>query len=281
MPLRFRAPPQSGLPAKAIDVWVAHELRRAGFEPDEVWPRATDPRVLPREIALPLARLPVTQRREIEHRLTPGLAGVWGNDARILGKNYPKQVHVVIAQWQRGPELLISTKRMDSSFGKNAFNRVEESYGDAKNLRGRHPLAALGFLFALRSTAFEREPMVAARIVDLLGKLGREDDAYDATALIVPEYDNALAPVSDEEEPQEADGDGPVTLPDAETGAAVQEDMETVVASLPTVQLRDDHVPPERRAHVFLQTLIEHVLDTTPVELHLEARRLRAAAGSG
>ena len=30
---------------------------------------------------------------------------------------------------------MVSTKRMDSSFGKNAANRVEESYGDAKNLR--------------------------------------------------------------------------------------------------------------------------------------------------
>lgn len=29
----------SGIPALAIDVWVAHELRRAGFEPDAVWPR--------------------------------------------------------------------------------------------------------------------------------------------------------------------------------------------------------------------------------------------------
>lgn len=75
VPLRFRAPPQSGLPAKAIDVWVAHELRRAGFEPDEVWPRATDPRVLPREIALLLARLPVTQRREIETGSRQGWPG--------------------------------------------------------------------------------------------------------------------------------------------------------------------------------------------------------------
>ena len=40
---------------------------------------------------------------------------------------------------------------MDSSYGKNAPNRIEESYGDAKNLRLRHPLAALGFVFGLRS----------------------------------------------------------------------------------------------------------------------------------
>lgn len=68
------------------------------------------------------------------------ISGITPSDARILGKAYAKQVDVVIAQWSRGPELLISTKRMDSSFGKNALNRIEESYGYAKNLRGRHPL---------------------------------------------------------------------------------------------------------------------------------------------
>ena len=37
-----------------------------------------------------------------------------------------------MSSWATGPELMVSTKRMDSSFGKNAANRVEESYGDAK-----------------------------------------------------------------------------------------------------------------------------------------------------
>ena len=63
--------------------------------------------------------------------------------ANLLGKNYVKQVDVVMSGWATGPELMVSTKRMDSSFGKNAANRVEESYGDAKNLRLRHPQAAL------------------------------------------------------------------------------------------------------------------------------------------
>ena len=34
----------SGALANAGDSWLAHELRRAGFGPDEVWPRATRPR---------------------------------------------------------------------------------------------------------------------------------------------------------------------------------------------------------------------------------------------
>lgn len=41
---------------------------------------------------------------------------------------------------------------MLSSYGKNLRNRFEEAYGDAKNIRGRFPLVALGFLFLVRST---------------------------------------------------------------------------------------------------------------------------------
>lgn len=47
------------------------------------------------------------------------------------------------------------------SFGKNAPNRVEESYGDAKNLRLRHPQAALGFVFGLSASALVEEPGTA------------------------------------------------------------------------------------------------------------------------
>src|ERR1700722_5015681 len=49
---------ESGRLAKGIDAWVAHELRRCGFPPDEVWPRLTKPRVLPREVGLFLESLP-------------------------------------------------------------------------------------------------------------------------------------------------------------------------------------------------------------------------------
>ena len=55
--------------------------------------------------------------------------------------------------------MLVSTKRMDPSYGKNAPNRIEESYGDAKNLRLRHPLAALGFVFGLRSDILEKDSL--------------------------------------------------------------------------------------------------------------------------
>lgn len=104
-----------------------------------------------------------------------------------------------MSSWATGPELMISTKRMDSSFGKNAANRVEESYGDAKNLRSRHPEAALGFLYGLGANALETEPEIARWLVDLLGKLGRESDAYDAVGLIIPHIPSAPDATSEED----------------------------------------------------------------------------------
>jgi len=97
--------------------------------------------------------LPASTRKAVVDRIARdgAITGATSSSGMILGKNYLKQVDVVISHWVTGPELVISTKRMDSSYGKNAPNRIEESYGDAKNLRLRHPLAALGFVFGLRS----------------------------------------------------------------------------------------------------------------------------------
>ncbi len=39
VPLFLNAPSTTGVPALALDVWLAYELRRAGFDPDAVWPR--------------------------------------------------------------------------------------------------------------------------------------------------------------------------------------------------------------------------------------------------
>ncbi len=105
------------------------------------------------------------------------MKGVAGSSASVLGKHHEagRRGHVEL---DTGPELLISTKRMDSSFGKNAANRVEESYARRQNLRLRHPLAALGFVYGLRSTILSTEPDKAEWLIDLLGKLGTEDDAY-------------------------------------------------------------------------------------------------------
>jgi hypothetical protein len=254
VPIRRGLGTQSGMPAKAVDVWVAHELRRAGFEADEVWPRATAPRVLPREVAMLREFSGMLQiSRDLFERIDADKVkgGVTSTDAKILGKAYEKQVDVVIAQWSRGPELMISTKRMDSSFGKNALNRIEESYGDAKNLRGRHPLAATGFLFVMRSTAFDKEHDTALRLMDLLGKLAQEPDAYDATGILITEWTN---PVS---------------------GATVTQEIEGNESIEVKVSIRHDLIPDYLDPARFMHRMVDAVLDRTPIDLHKDARRLR------
>lgn len=263
---------QSGVAALALDVWVAYELRRAGFHPDAVWPRAQSPRVVPTSITGLLDALPAREskplRDRIEGRNPP--SGVIGASANVLGKNYIKQVDVVMSSWDTGPQLLISTKRMDSSFGKNAANRVEESYGDAKNLRGRHPLAALGFVFGLRSTAFDVEPATARWIADLLEKLGREDDAYDAVCLLVLEYGGEAREAS--EAPASILADAGATGTDVDALDVSLAEVDAKLEALPVVRVRRDLAPLPLDPARFLQLIVDHVLDVTPITLHREAR---------
>lgn len=255
VPLRHGSTTQSGLPAKAIDVWMAHELRRAGFPADEVWPRAVAPRVLPREVGL-LRGTPgvIVATKDLFARIDTGTAvkHITSADAKILGRAYEKQVDVVMSQWSRGPEILVSTKRMDSSFGKNAPNRIEEAYGDAKNLRGRHPMAALGFLFVMRSTAFEKEHSAAVKLVDLLAKMGQESDGYDATGLIVVEW----------------------TDPSGRSVEEIVEDDEATELAV-TTKIVHERIPSALDPARFIRTIVEAVLDRTPVDLHQHARVLR------
>lgn len=291
VPLLLRAPTTTGVPALALDVWLSYELRRAGFDPDAVWPRPTAPRVLPAPIVSLLERVTATERASLWKRLrasTPP-TGAAASSASILGKNYLKQVDVVMSNWVAGPELLISTKRMDSSFGKNAANRVEESYGDAKNLRLRHPLAALGFVYGLRSTIFDESPDKAEWLIDLLQKLGQEDDAYHAVSLIVIEYGSHLAVDNGSDDP--GDGEDPLaeaglTTADDDagsgdvTGDSYVEDglADLALTQLPRVIIRTDRVPADLQPAHFLAEMTRRVIDATPVNLHRNARdRLRLA----
>lgn len=275
VPLYLDAPSTTGVPALALDVWLSYELRRAGFDPNAVWPRATEPRIMPSAIANLLEALPIKERQLIEHRLQRSMKGVAGSSASVLGKHYMKQVDIVMSDWDTGPELLISTKRMDSSFGKNAANRVEESYGDAKNLRLRHPLAALGFVYGLRSTILTTEPDKAEWLIDLLAKLGTEDDAYHAVALIMIDYDSDGAPPAEDEVDslENAEPDVLFDIVDVETAA-----VDAALAALPDITIRHDTVPPELAPARFLATMANRVLDTTPVTRHREARRRRREA---
>ncbi|GAA2563768.1 hypothetical protein [Mycolicibacterium diernhoferi] len=278
VPLYLDAPSTTGVPALALDVWMSYELRRAGFDADAVWPRPTDPRIMPSAIAALLEALPQKERLLIEQRLRRSMKGVAGSSASVLGKHYMKQVDVVMSDWDTGPELLISTKRMDSSFGKNAANRVEESYGDAKNLRLRHPMAALGFVYGLRSTILSSEPDKAEWLIDLLGKLGTEDDAYHAVALVMIDYDADLTEAAGEEvdSVEKAEPDTLFEIVDVATAA-----VDAALAALPDIAIRHDVVPPQLQPARFLEIMVNRVIETTPVTRHREARRRRNSAPEG
>jgi len=146
---------------------------------------------------------------------------------------------VLVARWSRGPELLVSTKSMASSFRKNLANRFEEAYGDAKNLRGRYPLAAMGFLFLLRSTVLS-DQAAYEKALDMLRKLRAEQDVYDATGVVVAEW---------------ADPTG--------NGA------------FDGVRICPDVVPDDLSCDRFLGELVRVVLERTPVEMHVRARERR------
>lgn len=284
VPWMLRSTSTSGVPALALDVWVAYELRRAGFAPDSVWPRADTPRVLPGSIASLLENLNKNDAARLRELLDSGntFRGTVGASAKVLGKNYMKQVDVVMSDWDTGPELLISTKRMDDSYGNNAPNRMEESYGDAKNLRSRHPLAALGFVFSLRANAFTEAPRVAAWILDLLAKLGREDDAYDAVALIVPRYPDATQ-VEIETNKTDDSSESEAQLvevellppPDIEAVPATGPEVDDLYARLlaaPAVDLDEEVIPDELSPARFLNHVVRHVLDNSPITRHETAR---------
>lgn len=235
IPIEAGSGSQTGRLAKAIDAWTANELRRAGFDADEVWPRLTKPRVLPRDLALYLRGLPAKDRAAAEARVLENKA-VAPSDARVLGRAYIKQVDVLIAHWSRGPELLVSTKSMVSSFRNNLPNRFEESYGDAKNLRGRYPLVSMGFLMLMRSTVADDRGTLD-RVTDMLRKLRDDQDVYDTTCLVLAEW-----------------GDPP---------------------AFDGVVIRQDLVPADLTAGAFLAGLVEAVLDRTPIDMHVAVRETR------
>lgn len=280
VPLHLKANTQSGVPALALDVWLSYELRRAGFGTDQTWPRPKHPRILPSSVASLISELTSREAAPLKSRVegTSSIKGVTASSASILGKNYSKQVDVIITDWTTGPELLISTKRMDSSFGKNAPNRIEESYGDAKNLRLRHPLAALGFMFGLNAVILTEEPGTAEWLFDLLIKLGREDDAYHSTGLVLMEYGDAAAIPDDGEKPAVESLEQPGV--EIEEGAvpASEGDVDQIIVGLPRVRLRLDATPQELLPSQFLSVMVDRVLNITPVTMHRDARKRRIEA---
>lgn len=235
---------QSGRFAKALDFWVAREFEHAGFDEDCIWPRATEPRTL--DPTLAKALVPISKKTGIE--LESLYAGCGSSDAKIMGAVYRKQVDVGISNWMTGPELLVSTKTMGASFGKNLANRFEEAYGDVKNLRERYPLAAHGFVYLLEARALE-EPSAFGKAVHMLKQLSKDGDVYDAVALMLVDWESA----SYDLESGSLIGGACVRFP---------ENVERLI-------------PPELSCEHFFKTLIDKILENASVDAHVEARHLR------
>lgn len=216
---------QSGRAAASLDSWIAYELRRAGFPRDDVWPRAAEPRVLPHGLGPLLARVERVQlllaaaeasgdwggnltSRGPGARLTPrelrsALTGLMKDlpsgsmrESRLLGQFYTKQIDVLVSNWQHGPDVIVSTKTMFSSYNNNRNNRYEETLGEAVNLRARHPLAATGYAFLLRADVhnpLDPDDMTFRRMRDLVARLRSPDGPYDATMLLIADWEATTA----------------------------------------------------------------------------------------
>jgi hypothetical protein len=192
---------QTGGVALAVDVWVACELRRAGFDSDIVWPRPDQPRVVSQSLISALTRFKIAKNKaqaDIQRRTITRILDLAGSSrSTIVGGQFKKEVDVVIAGDDRGLELAVSTKAMTDSYANNISNRWEEASGDLLNIRRRFPLAAFGFAFivtepiVLQRTSFDR-------VKDMLRKLttvsiGPEGSAYDSACLILADWSSGTA----------------------------------------------------------------------------------------
>jgi hypothetical protein len=247
---------ESGRVAKAFDAWVAHELRRAGFPVDAVWPRNTRPRVLPDDMApleagLAALRQALADAESDGERVRPpelrrAIRALDGklpgaSEAYILGDFYAKQIDVAISSWRRGPDVLVSTKTMFSSYRKNLKTRHEEAVGEVTSLRARHPMAAMGYAYLVRRNIYEEEGAYAI-LYDILERLRRPSEAFDATLLLVADWDDTtiLPRVTDIDQPAE-----------------------------------------ELNASRFFEDIVEYVTDRSPIKEHVEVRRRRAPEPAG
>lgn len=184
---------QSGSLAKGLDLWIAEELRAAGFGSEEIWPRLHEPRVVDPSVVRFVDSLPGRLRSDcIERAKAKG-----SSTANVQGAVYLKQIDVGMSPWLTGPEMLISSKTMSGSYGKNLANRFEEAYGDAMNLRKRFPLASIGFFF-LVNAEIAAHPGDLSKAVMMLRKLQDGSEAYDAAALLLVDWSGGKAVVPDQ-----------------------------------------------------------------------------------
>jgi hypothetical protein len=207
--------PASGGLAVAVDVWIAMELRRAGIAEDVVWPRSSQPRILPRGLADAAARFKFAKNKDVRATQEATIAKLaefaGASSSIILGGFFAKEIDVVIADFDRGLELAVSTKTMTDSFGKNITNRFEEASGDLLNIRRRYPLATFGYVYLVTSNVFD-EPAGWERIKDMLRKLqsltpGDERGSYDSTCLLVLDRAGSKPKLIEKEVPEDLSPD--------------------------------------------------------------------------
>jgi hypothetical protein len=135
-------------------------------------------------------RLQPPELRSYVNRVAQAVPGI--SETKVLGRFYSKQVDaVVLSDWLRGPDVLVSGKTQFSSYLNNKNNRYEEAIGEAHNLRDRYPLTAMGFAYLVRSNVFEGGAYELLR--DLLVRLRRPDGPFDGTVLLVADWDGDSA----------------------------------------------------------------------------------------
>lgn len=233
----------SGGLALAVDVWLATELRRAGISADAVWPREGRPRVVPQGLSKAVDDFSFSSTdatRTVQEQTISKLVDKAGSgQSNILGGYFRKEIDVVMADWDRGLELGISSKTMTGSAAKNVGNRFEEAAGDLANIRRRYPMAAFGYAYLVTRNVIENEPAAWERIKDMLRKLttlstNDESASYDATCLLVAEWPGGK------------------------------------------VRLDEASVPDDLSPDVFLERMLRRLFSRSPVSEHEEARELWA-----
>lgn len=201
--------------AIAVDIWVATEFRRAGLEPDAVWPRAERPRSVSQALTQAVSAFKFSRdaaERAVQQAAIAQLVDRAGSArSNIFGGYFQKEIDVVVAAEDRGLELGVSTKSMTGSFGKNLGNRFEEAAGDLANIRRRYPLATFGYGYLATANVFD-EPASWERMKDMLRKLrslSTSDDAasYDATCLVVADWRSGEVALDDESVPADLSPD--------------------------------------------------------------------------
>jgi hypothetical protein len=237
----------SGGLALAVDVWIATELRRAGIEPDAVWPRPTRPRLLPLSVARAVEDFRYASTKPTraiqEATIAQLVKGMGAGRSDIMGGLFFKEIDVVMADYDRGLELAVSTKTMTGSAAKNVGNRFEEAAGDLLNIRKRYPLATFGYAYLVTANVPQDEPAAWERIKDMCRKLttlstADETASYDASCLVVVDWTRRRK-----------------------------------------VRIHEDLVPEDLSPDRFFRLMLRRLFSRSPVSEHVEARELWVESG--